>query len=99
MEEKKQWERYYAACHAVQSGVAMMMNYAPSDTTPKHLRVGINMTKVDQAGLVRLLISKGLFTELEYLTAIADEAERERDRYVAEIVRATGAQPGSIHLA
>jgi hypothetical protein len=87
MEQKSDRERYYAAAHAMQSGVAMSMNIAfPSpDTTPKHLRVGINSAMCDHTALVRLLIAKGLFTEAEYAKEIADEMEREKERYEREL--------------
>lgn len=73
--------RHTAAAHAMQSGVAMEMNWNPGPTDPKHLRVGVNTALSDQAGLVRLLIAKGLITEAEYIAAIADEMEREVVRY------------------
>jgi hypothetical protein len=77
--------RYRAAVHAMQSGVATKMNYDPSETTPKHLRVGVNSAMVEHSALAHLLIDKGVITEQEYLSAIADGMERERDMYVAEI--------------
>ncbi len=67
--------------HAMQSGVAMKMNLDPQETTPKHLRVGVNAAMADQAGLVRLLIEKGLITEAEYEAAITAEMGREVARY------------------
>jgi hypothetical protein len=42
-------ERYQAASHAMQSGVAMKMNYDANETTPKHLRV--NSAKVEHSAL------------------------------------------------
>jgi 2-polyprenyl-6-methoxyphenol hydroxylase-like FAD-dependent oxidoreductase len=96
---QKDNERYEEAAHAMQSGVAMMMNFDPSETTPKHLRVGVNSAMSDVAGVARLLISKGIITEDEYVAALADEMERERDRYARQIERTTGAASGSIHLA
>jgi hypothetical protein len=74
-------ERYRAAAHAMQSGVAMKMNFAPGETTPKHLRVGINSAMSDQGALARLLIAKGVFTEDEYLEAVADGMEAEAASY------------------
>ena len=74
-------DRYLAACHAMQSGVAVEMNSDPNPTTPKHLRVGINSALCDQAALVRLLVDKGILTEAEYTEAIAGEMEREVKRY------------------
>jgi hypothetical protein len=58
--------------------------------TPKHLRVGVNMAMSDHTGLVRLLLEKGVITEGEYLKAIADEAERERDRYQVRLTERYG---------
>lgn len=74
-------ERHHRAAHAMQSGVALEMNHNPAPTSPKHLRVGINAAMSDQCGLVRLLIAKGVFTEEEYTRSIADEMEREQQRY------------------
>lgn len=73
--------RYHDLAHAMQSGVAMKMNYDASDTTPKHLRVGVNSALCDSAGLARLLIEKGVITEAEYTQAIEDEMAREVKRY------------------
>jgi hypothetical protein len=75
-------ERWHKAAHAMQTGVAYEMAAGKNDaTTPKHLRVGINAAMVDHAGLVRLLIAKGVFTEAEYTATIADEMEAEVERY------------------
>lgn len=68
-------ERYYAAAHRVQTCIAFNLNTMAME--PKHLRVGIDMSKVDQAALANLLIKKGLFTLEEYLEALADQAEVE----------------------
>ena len=77
--------RYAAALHAVQAGVALAMNYDPLSTTPKHLRVGVNSALVNQGALVKLLIAKGVITELEYVRELALMAEAEQARYEAEI--------------
>jgi hypothetical protein len=74
-------QRYEAAAHAVQSGVAMEMNFNSKPTDPKHLRTGINIGMSDHASLVRLLCAKGFITEEEYLEAIADGMEAERKAY------------------
>lgn len=85
-------ERYYAAAHAMQSGVAMEMQQAGREaaTQPKDLRVGINTALCDQAALVRLLIQKGIITHGEYLEALATEMEAEQARYEARISAALG---------
>jgi hypothetical protein len=61
---------YEAALRAVQSGIATLMQFNGRFATPKHLRVGNVLSKVDQSALASLLISKGIFTEEEYVEAI-----------------------------
>ncbi len=78
-------ERYAKAMHGVQSGVAMKMNFDATDTTPKHLRTGINSAMVDTAALTQLLIRKGIFTQEEHLEELVVQAERERAAYEAEL--------------
>ena len=85
-------DEYLGLCHAMQSGVAMDMAHGLEDTSPKHLRVGINTAKCDHAALVRLLIDKGILTDGDYLTAIRDEMRREVSRYEAEISERVGAK-------
>ena len=77
--------RYLEAAHAVQSGITMMSHTNPRLFEAKHARVGIDTAKVEQAGLVTLLISKGLFTEAEYVAAIADAMEEEQRRSELEL--------------
>lgn len=81
MSKEQDIERYNAAAHAMQSGVAMEMSAGSKDTEPKHLRVGVNSALVNDEGLAALLIEKGIFTEDEYVKAIADAMEREKVRY------------------
>lgn len=77
-------ERYMRAMHAMQSGVAALM---PSkETEPKHLRVGVNSALIDSAAVASLLIAKGVFTEDEYLEALALTAERDVATYT-QLVR------------
>jgi hypothetical protein len=73
--------RYLAAAHAMQSGVAMAMNYDTSQTDPKHLKVGVNSALVTASAIAHLLIAKGVFIESEYFTQLADLMEAERDTY------------------
>lgn len=79
-DERKQSarERYTAAGHAIQSGVAIQHATGSEDGSPKHLRVGVNLRAVDHAGLVKLLIDKGIITEVEYYEAMASQAEIEQ---------------------
>ena len=78
-------KEYKSLVHAMQSGVAMKMNKdggpESGETSPKHLRVGVNSAMCDHTALVRLLIKKGLFTEAEYFDEIKDEMKREVERY------------------
>lgn len=78
-------QRYVAAAHAMQSGVATKMGYYTKDVEPKSLRVGINSAMVEHAALAQLLMSKGIITEEEYLEAIAAGMEREAELYRAEL--------------
>ncbi len=68
---------YVSKCHAMQSGVAMKMNLDPSETSPKHLRVGVNSAMVDSSALAKLLIDKGIITMEEYEAAITEGMARE----------------------
>lgn len=78
-------ERYVAAAHAMQTGVAYDMGTDPDPsrgaTTPKHLRVGVNSALSDMGALARLLIGKGIITQDEYFEAVATAMEEEAQRY------------------
>lgn len=85
-------ERYMAAMHAVQSGIAMKLNIegGPQERplglfSPKHTRVGITSMQVDAHAVATLLIEKGIITQAEYHEQIAKSAEEERDRWEAEL--------------
>ena len=77
--------RYLAAAHGMQTGVAYEQEHDSSDGSPKQLRVGVNSAMCDHAALVRLLVDAGVITREQYIKAIADEMERERDRYEERI--------------
>lgn len=76
-------ERYVSALHAVQSAIRFEMEADGVDADQpvmrmlKHLRVGIDSQKVEQAAFADLLISKGLITEVEYYEKLAARMERE----------------------
>ena len=74
-------DRYFAAAHAMQSGVAAEQAAGGDDGSSKHLRVGVNSAMVSVAALAGLLIEKGVITLDEYERANADEMEREKARY------------------
>jgi hypothetical protein len=69
----------------------MEMERGELASTPKHLRTGLDMRAADAGGLATLLIAKGVFTELEYIEAIADAAEREQKAYEERLSHALGA--------
>lgn len=78
--------RYYAALHAMQTGVKMLREVDPGDgdtgeCSPKHLRVGVNSSLQSVGALVELLIEKGVLTELEYFTKLANSAEADVRSY------------------
>ena len=78
-------DRYDAAAHAVQSGIASRIALDPKFASPKDLRVGLDCGKADMEGLARLLIAKGVFTEAEYGAAMADAMEAEKGRWEADM--------------
>ena len=84
-------ERYEAAMHSMQAGVALQMQYDLLETNPKHLRVGINSAMLESNAIGELLIKKGLITEEEYMIAITEAAEKEADRYQEHLTDITGA--------
>lgn len=88
-------DRYYAALHAMQSGVAATQPDQPTNTL-KHLRVGVNSAMAEHSGLVRLLLAKNIITLDEYEKAIADAMEREVKVYEEELSKLHGA---SVRLA
>lgn len=83
-------ERYMAAAHAVQSGVAMDHGRGGTDGSPKHLRTGINMAMSDHAALAQLCMKKGVFTEEEYFEALVESAEREKASYEERLSESLG---------
>ena len=86
-------ERYFKACHAMQSGVAFtaqMEGGKSVEQTSKHLRVGVNSALVCNGALAQLLINKGIITAEEHATAQADAMEAEAARYQKEISEKLG---------
>jgi hypothetical protein len=51
------------------------------ETSPKHLRVGVNSALVESGALVGMLIRKGILTGDEWEAALADMMEREVENY------------------
>lgn len=90
MNSEQAKNKYREQAHRMQSGVAMMMSRGSAETDPKHLRVGINAAMSDQGGLVKLLISKGIITEEEYLNAIAEQMTEEANDYEKKVQEVLG---------
>lgn len=83
LEEDKR--RYLAAAHAMQTGVAHKMHIDPDETSPKHLRTGVNSAMVGNGALVKLLIDLGVITEEGWFTVLADAMEEEKRLYEQEL--------------
>lgn len=88
---------YEAAGHAVQSAIAFKMEKEPEGaTTPKHLRVGIDMSKSDMLGLVMLLMNKGVITEDEYEEYVRVAANEELAMHEDDINKRYGGKGSRI---
>lgn len=76
-------ERYQAAAHKMQTGVALEMHdpERKSATEPKHLRVGINSAMVEGSALGLALMRKGVLTPAEYFSALVTKMEDEAADY------------------
>ncbi len=88
LEEKK--SRYAELAHAMQTGVAYKMERGSSETSPKHLRVGVNAAMSDHTALAQLLMKKGVISEDEYLDALIEAMEREVQMYQTELSKLYG---------
>ncbi len=84
-------QRYMHHLHRMQTGISYLQQFDPSSGSPKHLRVGINSGKVEHGALVKLLVEKGIITDAEYMTAMADAVQEEADRYEQELSEKYGA--------
>lgn len=81
---------YQDLAHAMQTGVAYSdpaFGGEPGTVSNqlKHLRVGVNSSLVNSSALGKLLISKGIITELEYVEAMRDGMREEVERYTEEV--------------
>lgn len=79
-------QRYRDLVHAMQSGVKLdlMLRGDDQNQLNKHLRVGINVAMSDHAALTRILVSRGIISELEYHQALVDAMESEVKTYEAK---------------
>lgn len=94
LEKLKQYQyECNAILHGIQTGIAQLMGMGKAnDTTPKHLRVGLNNALVEHGALVRLLIEKRIIDEWEYFEMYKKMLIEERTRYEEEISSYLGAK-------
>lgn len=85
-------QKYDELCHAMQTGVATTMNFDPSDTSPKHLRVGINSAMNETSVLAQLLIKNQVISEQEYWELMVEMMQREVNLYKKRIADTMGAE-------
>lgn len=71
--------------HAVQTGVAYEHQAGSDDGSPKHLRVGVNSALIQVSAMCRLLIDKGVITELEYWKFQRQVWIEEKERYTERL--------------
>lgn len=82
-------ERYKQAAGAMRLGVEALSRSVPgqsaitshADVDSKGLRVGVNSNMVECQAILKILMAKGIVTEEEYLTALAESMEAEVHRY------------------
>lgn len=87
-----------ALAHKIQTAVRFIMDLneeaaLPEDrweTSPKHLRVGVNNAMLEHGALVALLIEKGVIKYKDYLEAQVEFTEREIEMYKKTIKERTG---------
>lgn len=89
-------KEYLGLCHAMQTGVEFSRD--KTSQQPKHLRVGVNTAMCDHSALAKLLVTKGVITDLEYATALRDQMRAEVESYRGKIAAETGRSPDQIVL-
>jgi hypothetical protein len=87
---------YQRAAKAVQTAIEFNPNKTALE--PKHMRVGIDMSKADMSGLVNLLINKGVISLEEYEQAITQSANMEATRHRIALADQLGMDPDKITL-
>ena len=83
-------EEYIQLAHAMQSGVALVMEQGGKGTEPKHLRVGINSAMVEHGALVGLLLEKGVITPEEDFESLLKYMQIEVDKYQEVVTKIFG---------
>jgi len=69
--------QYLQLAHAMQSGVAAMMDVDDNATRAKHLRVGVNSAMVETSTIATLLVKKGVITEEEWFEGLIEMMRKE----------------------
>jgi hypothetical protein len=79
---------YEIAAHRIQTAIAVLMGRDPDflQVQPKHLPVGLDLSKSDMDSLARLL----LLTEAEFADAITASVEQKADSYEKMLQSALG---------
>lgn len=90
IEVKALIDEYNRLCHAMMTGVGYDLEYNRKQAEPKHVRSGINSALVSHSALAKLLMAKGLITDLEYWQAVVTEMDAEVKRYEASLEARTG---------
>lgn len=90
LEEQALHLRYMAAMHAMQTGIAYLIQQPNHDATPKHLRVGVNSALITNAAMMQLLLDKGIITQREYLEMLCAKAEEEVRIYEEQLSEQQG---------
>lgn len=72
---------YLDAMHAMQTGVGLKMLRDPGETSPKHLRVGVNSALVETSAIAKLLVAKGIFTMEEFQESLTEMINLEVEAY------------------
>lgn len=85
-------EIYEAKMHAVQTGVAFTLthNAEAAQCKPKHLRVGINGARMENAALVKTLFDAGLISEEKLQENMIFFLDQEIASYERELTQAFG---------
>lgn len=85
-----------AHLHGMQAGVGMKMHkdggHVDGETSPKHLRVGVNSAMVDHAALLEVLIEKGIVTHGQIQRARIKWAKKEKESYEEYLSKIYGAK-------
>lgn len=83
--KKTLWAKITAHQHACMTGARFSLEVGLINDDHKHVRNGIDNALVSHGALVKLLIDKGIITELEYCEALSEMWEIEQARYEKDL--------------